>query len=259
MWRTANRPVPARGARQALRSIGAFRSAGLTIYDNDVVSQSRVARRPAEGPHWVEVDGLVLPRPVGGHPVLDFVNPAIWEGAVASEGADYLQGYDHLAVWAREAGLLAARDVRALQRRAATRRHVAEQVVTDARRFRTELRAALLAPGRRAALDPFNRRLAHVAPLVRVTPVVDPALAPAMGLAPALGWEVGGGLERPLSVIVWAAALLLTEIDPGTVRVCPGHDCGWLFLDASGRRRWCSMRSCGNRAKVAAHAARMRG
>ena len=30
------------------------------------------------------------------------------------------------------------------------------------------------------------------------------------------------------------------------------EDCGWLFLDTSrsGRRRWCSMQSCGNRAKA---------
>ena len=39
------------------------------------------------------------------------------------------------------------------------------------------------------------------------------------------------------------------------VRVCPGPRCGWLFVDESpaGRRRWCSMRACGNRAKVREH------
>ncbi|MGW5195753.1 CGNR zinc finger domain-containing protein, partial [Kribbella sp. NPDC004138] len=48
--------------------------------------------------------------------------------------------------------------------------------------------------------------------------------------------------------------------DPGAgqdrahVRTCPS--CGWLFLDPRGRRRWCSMATCGNRAKVRAHAAR---
>jgi predicted RNA-binding Zn ribbon-like protein len=36
------------------------------------------------------------------------------------------------------------------------------------------------------------------------------------------------------------------------VKECDGHDCGWLFLDTSkaGRRRWCSMDVCGNRAKA---------
>jgi len=35
------------------------------------------------------------------------------------------------------------------------------------------------------------------------------------------------------------------------IRECPGEDCGYLFRDTSrGRRRWCSMKTCGNRAKV---------
>jgi predicted RNA-binding Zn ribbon-like protein len=35
------------------------------------------------------------------------------------------------------------------------------------------------------------------------------------------------------------------------VRECAGEDCGALFLDTSrpGTRRWCSMDTCGNRAK----------
>jgi predicted RNA-binding Zn ribbon-like protein len=39
------------------------------------------------------------------------------------------------------------------------------------------------------------------------------------------------------------------------VRVCAAEDCGWLFLDTSKNhtRRWCSMKSCGNRAKARRH------
>jgi predicted RNA-binding Zn ribbon-like protein len=32
--------------------------------------------------------------------------------------------------------------------------------------------------------------------------------------------------------------------------MCPGNNCGWLFLDGSGRRQWCSMEVCGSRAKM---------
>ena len=42
------------------------------------------------------------------------------------------------------------------------------------------------------------------------------------------------------------------------VRACPGEDCGWLFYDATGRRRWCSMASCGTRHKVRRFRARQR-
>lgn len=41
----------------------------------------------------------------------------------------------------------------------------------------------------------------------------------------------------------------------GDLRLCEDPACGRIFLDRSRgrRRRWCSMRSCGNRAKVAAY------
>jgi predicted RNA-binding Zn ribbon-like protein len=43
------------------------------------------------------------------------------------------------------------------------------------------------------------------------------------------------------------------------VRQCPGRNCGWLFLDVSGRRHWCSMATCGSRAKMRRLYARQRG
>ncbi|GAA0262401.1 hypothetical protein GCM10009527_068010 [Actinomadura nitritigenes] len=44
---------------------------------------------------------------------------------------------------------------------------------------------------------------------------------------------------------------LVTSPALGRVRACAGADCGALFLDTSrpGTRRWCSMNTCGNRAK----------
>lgn len=42
------------------------------------------------------------------------------------------------------------------------------------------------------------------------------------------------------------------------VKLCPGHDCGWVFLDETknARRKWCLMEVCGNRAKSTRHYAR---
>jgi predicted RNA-binding Zn ribbon-like protein len=65
-------------------------------------------------------------------------------------------------------------------------------------------------------------------------------------------------LERVFDRLTWAIALstfdLLSDPDElDMIRECPGEDCGYLFRDTShGRRRWCSMKSCGNRAKVQA-------
>jgi predicted RNA-binding Zn ribbon-like protein len=48
------------------------------------------------------------------------------------------------------------------------------------------------------------------------------------------------------------------HLDRSRVRRCAGATCVLLFHDTSktGRRRWCDMAACGNRAKSAAHHAR---
>ena len=58
-----------------------------------------------------------------------------------------------------------------------------------------------------------------------------------------------------------AASTLSILTDPRElerVKLCPGHDCGWLFLDETknARRKWCLMEVCGNRAKSSRHYAR---
>ncbi|WP_432477083.1 CGNR zinc finger domain-containing protein [Nocardioides sp. GXQ0305] len=48
------------------------------------------------------------------------------------------------------------------------------------------------------------------------------------------------------------------RVERPRIGACPGRGCGWLFVHTSGRRRWCQMAVCGNRAKQAAHARRAR-
>jgi predicted RNA-binding Zn ribbon-like protein len=62
----------------------------------------------------------------------------------------------------------------------------------------------------------------------------------------------------PLLAVVRAVEDLLGDPHRAPVRACPGDDCGWLFLDPHGRRRWCDMGSCGNRAKARSFAVRHR-
>lgn len=63
-----------------------------------------------------------------------------------------------------------------------------------------------------------------------------------------------------LAPVAEAAARLLVDADPARLRRCAAEGCSLWFLDTSrgGRRRWCSMARCGNRAKVAAHYRRYR-
>ena len=66
----------------------------------------------------------------------------------------------------------------------------------------------------------------------------------------------GPPLDRALWAIAWSAAGLLTDGEVGRVKQCAGPGCGWVFFDESGRRRWCAMEDCGNRAKARRHYAR---
>ena len=55
-----------------------------------------------------------------------------------------------------------------------------------------------------------------------------------------------------LAPVLWSAGDLLVGDRLTRVRLCANDKCRWLFLDdsKSGTRRWCSMNSCGNRAKA---------
>ena len=55
-----------------------------------------------------------------------------------------------------------------------------------------------------------------------------------------------------------AVSLLADPTRMARLHRCPGRDCGWVFLDMSGRRRWCSMATCGSREKMRRMYARKR-
>lgn len=57
---------------------------------------------------------------------------------------------------------------------------------------------------------------------------------------------------RLLWEIVHSAMGLLASNDMQLVRQCAGDDCDWLFIDnsRSSNRRWCEMKTCGNRHKA---------
>jgi predicted RNA-binding Zn ribbon-like protein len=71
-------------------------------------------------------------------------------------------------------------------------------------------------------------------------------------------WDVdmrSGTALALLAPVLWTTGDLLAGPRLGRVRRCANPECGWLFLDDSraGKRRWCSMQSCGNRAKARRH------
>lgn len=198
--------------------------------------------------YWQEIDGLKVPRRIGGHPALDFCNTwAGWDELTNPRG-EWLKTYEHLTVWSMHAELVAADDVRRTRQQAARDPHRARTVLAAARGLRTATHAAVLDPADARATAVVTGQVRRSGAAVRIEP----------GLPPRWSFPRECGLDLPLLAVAWSVGDLLTRADLDRVRACPGHECGWLFLDASGRRRWCSMSSCGNRAKVSAFAQRRR-
>jgi predicted RNA-binding Zn ribbon-like protein len=183
-------------------------------------------------------DGLVLPVRLGGHPALDFCNT--YAGRGEADGVEYLESYDHLAVFAREAGLIDSRPSAGAAE--------GEAVLSAAKELREALYGLCVSGPDDAAWRTVS---AHVQAAARAA-----LLAP----GPPARWTLppDTGAALPLLAIAQSVGDLLLRVDLADVRRCPGRGCGWLFLDPRGRRRWCSMATCGNREKVRRHAARAR-
>lgn len=133
-------------------------------------------------------------------------------------------------------------------------------------------------PGEPASLRRFRERLRRGlgdwARTGRVSPdflkVLNDALARDPE-RPVLRRSRAGGLElrrvstgdprgRLYAAVARAAAALLTGGDRRRLRRCANPECVLRFYDVSkaGRRRWCSMRTCGGRAKARAFYARVK-
>ena len=120
--------------------------------------------------------------------------------------------------------------------------------------LREALRAVLLA-NHGAELDP--QAAAALDQATSAAPVVlrfDPDGG--AGLRPACA-----GIDGAIAVIATAIHEAMREGTWERLKVCPASDCKWAFYDRSRNhsRTWCSMESCGNRAKVRAFRERQSG
>ncbi len=73
--------------------------------------------------------------------------------------------------------------------------------------------------------------------------------------------HVGDPVDDALARLAEPLVSELTAGHPDRIRICASETCQWVFYDTSrtGRRRWCDMATCGNRAKAARHRARAKG
>jgi predicted RNA-binding Zn ribbon-like protein len=70
----------------------------------------------------------------------------------------------------------------------------------------------------------------------------------------------GDPIDGALARLAESVAREVSQGEPERLRVCANDECRWVFNDSSrtGRRKWCDMSTCGNRAKAARHRERKR-
>lgn len=201
-------------------------------------------------PAWqVRHRGLTLPRQIGGHAAVELCNTRAGWGGPRSGQAEYLVSHAHLVAMAEASGVLPEERAVRIASSARRRSQEAEVVLHDAREVRADLYAVISGSASRAAF----RRLATQVEGARSQQTLVAAEQPWAR------WEFVGppSPREPLDALLVSAGELLAT--PTRIGRCPGRGCGWLFVDTSGRRRWCLMAACGNRAKQVAHTARRRG
>ena len=183
---------------------------------------------------------------VGGHPALDFVNTVqSWKDG--QPGDEYLLDYAALADWHAASGLLDARALRQLGAGSVAAKRKAWQQAMSLRYALYRLFAALAAerPAPQKDLDELQHAVARTVSWRRMA---------AEGRSIVARWNFKGAPpEAILGPVAWSAAALLERGPLDRIKACPpGDGCGWLFLDLSKNRSrtWCSMRTCGNVAKV---------
>ncbi|MFN2104362.1 MAG: CGNR zinc finger domain-containing protein [Candidatus Promineifilaceae bacterium] len=182
---------------------------------------------------------------------LEFANTVEWHASDHPD--DRLHDYAGLIAWAEGIGLLAAD--RADRLREAARAEpekagIAFHRATELRETIYRLFASYAEQGvfEEGDLAQLNEGLGETLAHARIVPAAG-------GFE--WGWtEAGADFNQILWPVLRSAADLLASDTLDRVRQCADdRGCGYLFVDTSRNRsrRWCSMESCGNRAKAQRH------
>lgn len=176
-----------------------------------------------------------------GHLALDFANTMNWHAS--DEPQEYLNRYRDLLEWGRQAGLLTSAQIAELELGGGAELESARELREALYRiFRDHATGVSPGPDDLDLLaDHYQTAISHgrmVSGDNRYRWTWDQA-----GLDP----------ERVIWPVAQAAVELLFSDELDRVGQCADdRGCGWLFIDTSRNRsrRWCSMESCGNRAKA---------
>ncbi|HEX6480378.1 MAG TPA: ABATE domain-containing protein [Ktedonobacteraceae bacterium] len=186
---------------------------------------------------------------------LDFANTL--DDRLSASPREYLNSYHDLVSWSQQAQTVTDSEARLLQKEAEKHPAKASGVLQEAIVLREALFRifSAVAEGESSEnedLNLLNSALSEAMCHVRIVPQTG-----------GFQWDWRAGpenLDRVLWPVIRSAADLLTSDELSETRVCASEDCNWLFLDTSKNhsRRWCNMKTCGNRAKARRHYERTR-
>jgi predicted RNA-binding Zn ribbon-like protein len=182
---------------------------------------------------------------------LDFANSAEWHAA--PEPTEKLNSYSDLVGWSWAAGLLNDQEADKLLDRASRKPEKAARALEDAIEAREAIYRlfSAVAAGREVPSAPFTHLNKAIADALSHSRLV------VSGERFEWGWDPEAtGLDAMLRPILRSTAELLVSDERDRVGECDDdRGCGYLFLDTTRNhsRRWCSMESCGNRAKARRH------
>jgi len=183
----------------------------------------------------------------GGNPALDFVNTIDSRGSELRR--DLLTDYARMVQWAEGAKLIGSKTGDRLRHLAGDAPAQAQSALRRAIQLREAIYEVFLAVVEErgipsAALACLNEAVQKASEHAQITHA-----------SKHFAWEWIQP-EENLDSILWAvsraASELLTSDDLAYVGTCASEPCGWLFLDQTKnhRRRWCEMKTCGNRDKA---------
>jgi len=179
---------------------------------------------------------------------LDFSNTVDWRNGERAE--DKLDSFKSLINWSIKEGVIGRQDASRLSK-SASERHLEGSTLKRALELRETIYRIFSAVA--------HGRTPHESDLAALNGVLSAASVNTKvarkGDQFAWEWDM---VPDPQSRLLWpiakSAGDLLTSGRLDRVRECANEEqgCGWVFMDRTKSRtkRWCSMDSCGNRAKV---------
>jgi YD repeat-containing protein len=172
----------------------------------------------------------------GGAPCLDLANSTDWDRAcepVEPERNDVLRSPGMLEAWARRLGLAGSASLSADE-------------LGRVRDLRTALHRLFSAVVHDEPAEAGDLTLLHAT----FAEAIGAGTLERDGAVWRWTWDEDDARRARFALAVDAVTLLGDPSRLSRLHRCPGHECGWLFLDRTGRRRWCSMAACGSREKM---------